>query len=55
VQAEVVVVLLLLAVTHQVIQAVLAEMVEAEAEALTTLEHQVLAAMAYFIFTTKEQ
>jgi hypothetical protein len=39
---------------HQVILAELVEMVEAEAEALTTLEHQVLAATAYFIFTTKE-
>jgi len=30
-------------------------MAEAEAEALTTLEHQVLVATAYFIFTTKEK
>jgi chromosome segregation and condensation protein ScpB len=42
-----------LAVTHQEMMAVLAEMAEAEAEALTTQEHQVLAATAYFIFTTK--
>jgi hypothetical protein len=35
-----------LAVTQQVTQAVLAEMAEAEAEALTTQEHQVLVATA---------
>jgi hypothetical protein len=44
----------LLAVTHQVTLVALAETAEAEAEALTTQAHQVLAATAYFIFTTKE-
>jgi hypothetical protein len=46
VQAEVAEDLSLLAVTHLVTQAVLAEMAEAEAEALTTLEHLVLAVTA---------
>jgi hypothetical protein len=54
-QAVAVAVLLPLAVTHQEMMAVLAEMAEAEAEALTTQEHQVLAATAYFIYTTKEK
>jgi hypothetical protein len=45
-QEAVVVDILPLAVTHQEMMAVLAEMAEAEAEALTTQEHQVLAAMA---------
>jgi hypothetical protein len=36
----------LLAVTHLVTLAELAEMAEAEAEALTILEHQVLAVLA---------
>jgi hypothetical protein len=45
----------LLVVTLQVTQAVLAETAEAVAEALTTLEHLVLAVMALFISTTKEK
>jgi hypothetical protein len=53
-QVVAVVAISLLAVTHQVTQAVLAEMVEVVAVALTTQAHQVLAATAYFIFTTKE-
>jgi hypothetical protein len=42
-----------LAVTHQVTRVELAEMVGVVAVALTTLAHQVLAAMAFFIFTGK--
>jgi ABC-type antimicrobial peptide transport system ATPase subunit len=56
-QAEQVVavqVLSLLVLTHQATQVELVEMAEAEAEALTTQAHQVLAATAYFIFITKE-
>jgi hypothetical protein len=52
-QVVAVVVLLPLAVTHQATQVELAEMAEAEAEPPTTQAHQVLVAMAYFIFTTK--
>jgi hypothetical protein len=44
----------LLAVTHQVTLVVLAVTAEAVAVVLTTQAHQVLAATAYFIFTTKE-
>jgi hypothetical protein len=57
IQAEQVVavqVIVVQAVTHQVTLAVLAEMAEAVAEALTTLEPLALVATAYFIFTTKE-
>jgi hypothetical protein len=42
-----------LAVTHLVTQVELVEMAGVVAVALTTLAHQVLAVMAYFIFTTK--
>jgi hypothetical protein len=41
-------------VTHLAQQVALAEMAEAVAEALTTLEYQVLAETVYFIYTTKE-
>jgi len=52
-QAVAVVDTLPLAVTLQVTQAVLAEMVVVVVVALTTLEQAVRAVMAYFIFTTK--
>jgi hypothetical protein len=54
VQVEAAVAILLLAVTHQETLVVLAETAEAEAEALTTQAHQVLAATVSSIFTTKE-
>jgi hypothetical protein len=54
VQAAVVEDLFLLAVTRQATMVVLVEMAEVVAEPPTTQAHQVLAATALFIFTTKE-
>jgi hypothetical protein len=54
-QAVAVAVISLLAVTLQVTQAVLAEMVEVVAVALTTQAHLALAVTALFISTTKEK
>jgi hypothetical protein len=54
VQVAVALAIALLAVTHQVTLAVLAETVAVAVAVLTTQAHQVLAVTAYFIFTTKE-
>jgi hypothetical protein len=53
-QVAVALAILLLAVMLQATQAELAETAVVVAEGLTTLEHQALAALALFIFITKE-